>query len=869
MASQDVTHAAPSPTRYHASMRIRMAVAPLLSLPLAAQRVQAPEAPWRTLTTAHYRIHFPAGGDFPAFAADVASRIEGIHDRYLGLVGHVHPGPMDVILQDPMLTANGMAFPYPNRPFVVLWKTPPEAESPIGHHRGWAELLLTHELGHMHHLLWPAPRRGVLDGLIFLPGPLARRAPRWVSEGYATLLEGKLTGSGRPHSPLRAAVLRTWALEGRLPAYGELNGARGFLGGNMAYLVGSAYLEWLEARHADRPTVLQELWKHLAAPSGAQFPEAFRATFGEGPEEAYRRFCAEVTHGALEVERRLKAEGLREGTPFTRVDGWVSDLAVSPDGRHLLARVLDPARPELRIWKLGEVDPPTPATPEGLPVAAPRVPQRTPAWRLPALNGALPWRPAWTRDGRGLTFTLRLPNGEGVLAPEPWQWRPGRGPARGAAPRAEVPAGFGWAADPAIWNLTQRREGTSVWLTRTPTAAWAPAPTPDGKALYFARLTATGVEIRRLDLEGGGLVPVPLEAESLPYAPGAALSRPDQPATLPPPEAPPPAHPYTPGESLKVFPLIGDQHTPGDSGLLLGVGFNDILGRLNGQVLAAGGRPGDLRGATAGVAWRGWPVALGIQAFQAEHQPREQTPESLPGFERTRRGAEGTATFLRQGLDPFQATLRFGQEHQALPGEAGATRRVGALDLALRSRRSRGPWGLQGGLDGRLLQGRTGEASWQGTRAGATLVGETPWLALTARFEAGRLGGSPTRLDRFSLGGPEHSLLPEGLQANQVRQVALPFHLAEGDRFRRWRGELRPGFGAFYVEHLVAWDGASPRPPHLRVAGWELTSADMALPLEIVQRLLGRLTFSLGVHRVLDGPTKNRTVGTFALTLRP
>ena len=851
-------------------MRIRMASAALLTLPLAAQRVQAPDAPWRTLTTAHYRIHFPAGGDFPAFATEVASRIEGIHDRYAGLVGNVHPGPMDVILQDPVLAANGMAFPYPNRPFVVLWKTAPEPDSAIGHHRGWAELLLTHELGHMHHLLWPAPKRGPFDGLVFLPGPLARRAPRWVSEGYATVIEGRLTGSGRPHSAFRAAVLRTWALEGRLPAYGQLNGTGGFLGGNMAYLVGSAYLTWLEAQHGDRPAVLQDLWRHLAGPKGGRFEEAFRATFGYGPEEGYRRFTAEVTHGALEVERRLKAAGLREGEVFTQVDGWVGDLAVSPDGTRLLARVLAPTGPELRVWSL--TAPPAPKGdphPDGAPVAAPRVPRRPPTWRLPAVDGALPWRPAWTRDGQAVAFTLRLPDAEGVLAPEAWSWRPGQGLRRGEAARAEPPAGFGWAADPAIWNLTRTEGGGTTWLTRTPTAAWSPAPTPDGRTLYFARLTATGVEIRRLTLDGPALTPLALDPEGLPFAPGAALSRPDDAPTLPAPVPPPPAHPYAVRESLKAFPLLGDQHVPGDSGLLLGVGFNDILGRLNGQALLAGGRRGDLRGGMAGLAWRGWPVELGFQAFRAEHAPSRQTPESLPGFDRTRTGAEASATYVRQGLDAFRATVRLGQERQAPEGPEPFTRLAGSLDLALRSRRSRGPWGFQGALDGRLLQGRTAGETWQGHRAGAALSGSSPWVDLGVRFESGRLGGVPTAMDRFTLGGPEHSLLPEGLQANQVRQVALPFHLVTGDRFQRWRGELRPGFGTFYVEHLALWDAGTPRPPHLRVAGWELSSSEMGLPMDILQRLLGRLSFSLGVHRVLDGPTRDRTVGTLGVTFRP
>ena len=49
--------------------------------------------------------------------------------------------------------------------------------------------------------------------------PSRIKAPRWVLEGYATYVEGRVTGSGRPNNAWRAAMLRQFALEGRLPSY--------------------------------------------------------------------------------------------------------------------------------------------------------------------------------------------------------------------------------------------------------------------------------------------------------------------------------------------------------------------------------------------------------------------------------------------------------------------------------------------------------------------------------------------------------------------------------------------------------------------------------------------------------------------------
>src|SRR4030095_3205140 len=94
-------------------------------------------------------------------------------------------------------------------------------------------------------------------------GPLASRTPRWAVEGYATFVEGRLTGSGRPHGAARAAYLRQWALEGRLPTYAQLSSGRDYMGGAMASLAGSAFLEWLVAQRGDSSLVA--VWRRMSA----------------------------------------------------------------------------------------------------------------------------------------------------------------------------------------------------------------------------------------------------------------------------------------------------------------------------------------------------------------------------------------------------------------------------------------------------------------------------------------------------------------------------------------------------------------------------------------------------------------------------
>src|SRR5207237_2026988 len=122
------------------------------------------------------------------------------------------------------------------------------------------------------------PELRLIEQILLPVGPIALSAPRWVSEGYATMIEGDLTGSGRPHSAYRAAVLRKWAQTGRLPRYADLEANHSFLGMSMAYLAGSAYLEWLEERSGAGS--LQKWWRRWTRHKGLRLIVGFEAFFG-------------------------------------------------------------------------------------------------------------------------------------------------------------------------------------------------------------------------------------------------------------------------------------------------------------------------------------------------------------------------------------------------------------------------------------------------------------------------------------------------------------------------------------------------------------------------------------------------------------
>ena len=147
----------------------------------------------------------------------------------------------------------------------------------LGAFRDWPELLAVHEYAHIAHL--ERPTRNPSERRFWRLLPLALGADPAAHaalgrRGYATYVEGRLTGSGRPHGAARAAYLRQWALEGKLPTYAEFSSGGDFAAGAMAYLVGSAYLEWLVAQRGDSSLVA--VWRRLSARQPRSFDAGVR-----------------------------------------------------------------------------------------------------------------------------------------------------------------------------------------------------------------------------------------------------------------------------------------------------------------------------------------------------------------------------------------------------------------------------------------------------------------------------------------------------------------------------------------------------------------------------------------------------------------
>jgi len=313
--------------------RLILLLCPLLSATaVAAQDVIRSSMDWRTIRTAWFDVHYPR--DAESWAMDLAPRLDAMRDAVAALVGFAPTGRTTILIDDPYNQANGKAVPLLGAPVVHLWVTPPGPTDQIANHRGWGLKLAAHEFGHIAHLTRPARRTQWYWHL--LPAqvsPLSLGTPRWATEGYATWIEGRITGSGRPHGAWRPALLRELALEGRLPSYRAMSAGGGYKGGSLAYLAGSAFWEWLAAQRGDTSMTL--VFRRQTARVARSFDEAFRGVYGDAPAVLYGRFGAELTAKAFVADSALKRIGLVTGTRLARFGSSVGGPATSADGTRL------------------------------------------------------------------------------------------------------------------------------------------------------------------------------------------------------------------------------------------------------------------------------------------------------------------------------------------------------------------------------------------------------------------------------------------------------------------------------------------------------------------------------------------------------
>ncbi|HVX38506.1 MAG TPA: hypothetical protein VHB25_02950 [Gemmatimonadaceae bacterium] len=514
-----------------------LAALALLPHPAHAQTLVRPWLTWKTIETRHFVFHYV--DDFADWTREVARHADAIDSAVTQLVGYSPPHRTHVLVHDPYENSNGSAWPYLNQPEIDLWATPPSPRDDIGNFRVWGEMLISHEFGHIAHLSRPSRNpftRHLWQALPVDLGPLALRTPRWAFEGYATFIEGRITGSGRPHGAWRAAFLRAWAYEGQLPRYDQLDAAGGYGGGEFAYLAGSAFIEWLTQQHGDSSLVA--VWRRLSARQNRTFDEAFTGVYGETPATLYGRFLAELTVKSVEAARAATAAA-DTGAIVQRLAWQTGDPAISADGKRVALVVRSATLPSrVVVWGTA-AEPDTGRArrdsillkrdPEDVPARSIYPSPKKPLETLRSPGGAPYESPRFLRDGRILLWR-NTAQGDGSLRPDVYLWDTAahrvRRITRGASVRDPDPLPDGRSAIATqclhgwcdVVAVDLRTGATRAILRGDPEVTYyRPRVSPDGSRFVVAVHRGPVWALAVADTGGQTLAIVPSDRESSAY----------------------------------------------------------------------------------------------------------------------------------------------------------------------------------------------------------------------------------------------------------------------------------------------------------------------------------------------------------------
>lgn len=304
------------------------AVAP----PLAAQ--VSPDARWRTFDTPHFVVHYEAGLEETARRA--AARAE--EARALLAESFVPPprGRVHLLISDDLDYSNGLASVFP-RNRIVVYAHAPVDEPSLAYTHDWLELVVGHELAHIHHLdhagaPWGTLRRVLGRHPATFPNAVV---PQWTTEGLATWLESRLTGAGRVHGTFHDMVLRTAVLEERFFPIDRATGPpTSWPGGNTAYVYGSHFHEYLAERYgAERAgAFVREMGGRI---NPYLLDDAARRSFGVSFTRAWREWEASLRAEYTALADSLAADGLTRPEPLTAAGRRAESPRWSPDGTRI------------------------------------------------------------------------------------------------------------------------------------------------------------------------------------------------------------------------------------------------------------------------------------------------------------------------------------------------------------------------------------------------------------------------------------------------------------------------------------------------------------------------------------------------------
>ncbi|HYR11293.1 MAG TPA: hypothetical protein VEQ60_26160 [Longimicrobium sp.] len=321
-------------------------------VPLAAGAQVAPDARWYTFDTPHFQVHYEEG--LEALARRAAARAEEARVALAEALVEPPRGRVHLVIADNLDYANGLASLFP-RNRVVIYAHAPVDEPSLAYSYDWLEMVVSHELAHVHHLDYASPLfrglRGVLGrSPLLFPNALV---PQWTTEGLATYLESRLTGAGRVRGSVHEMILRTAILEDRFFSIDRVTGRpTTWPAGHSAYVYGSMFADYLSQRYGEERAgaFVREVggrWIPYFIDGAARdaYGVTFSRAWGEWRDSLRTAYAAQADS--------LRAVGLTEPEQLTREGRYTQFPRWSPDGSRLaFAQVTGRDDPATRILHL-------------------------------------------------------------------------------------------------------------------------------------------------------------------------------------------------------------------------------------------------------------------------------------------------------------------------------------------------------------------------------------------------------------------------------------------------------------------------------------------------------------------------------------
>ncbi len=170
----------------------------LFRTPAPAASVYDPSLTWRTLTTAHFHIHYHQG--LESLAQRLTSIAETAHADLEKQVGWTPKERTHVVLADCTDSANGYSTPFPVNK-MVLYVSRPEPDSVLNNYNDWLTMIFYHEYTHTLNLDMVS---GCCSGTRVFPGRIwfpSIFQPVWLLEGNAVYHESRSTAWDETTAP--------------------------------------------------------------------------------------------------------------------------------------------------------------------------------------------------------------------------------------------------------------------------------------------------------------------------------------------------------------------------------------------------------------------------------------------------------------------------------------------------------------------------------------------------------------------------------------------------------------------------------------------------------------------------------------------